>query len=328
MALPGMIENTNRDPPLSMKCHKLLLFQVAMAVVWIWIWLSLTGCATSRKDRVPNWWAHPHKHDEWHLYFTAEGRSTLSYENARHKAQDAMRSELRTYMLADVMASDLDYEKAIHNALMSPEFDTLYANVEGKEGDTYTVWLMGRYPIPDYHRFREQFGSEQKTGAAQQAFGGQVVVIYSCISSNGNVSIDLASARELNQWLVKNDIQTMVASKSLPEKSVAFDSMSAKRIAMAFDRRKANVVFATMLNIHSNRTGLKVKIPGSSEVVEALDATLSYCIIRTSDGRILATDSTSGYSSDRSNMFNVILTHQRHLPRYAPEIAKSLGTYK
>jgi hypothetical protein len=308
-----------------MKRQNSPFFKVAMAIGGIWIWLGLIGCATPRNDQVPDWWTNPHKHDEWHLYFTAEGRSTSSYEDARRKAQEVMRSELKTLMMAEVDASNLDYERAIRGALISPEFNTLHGNVEGKVGGTYTVWLMGRYPIQEYNRFRDQFGSEQKTGVGQQAFGGQVVGIYSCISSNGKVSADPEGTRALTQWLVKNGVHTTTASKSLPRKDVAFDSQGAKRIAEAFKSRKADVVFATLLDVDSSKTGAKVGIPGSSEVVDALDATLSYCIIRTSDGRILATDRTTGYSSDRASMLNVVLTHQRHLPSHAPEIANDLG---
>ena len=311
-----------------MKWHKSLLFTVAMAVGWIWIWLGMIGCATPRNEQLPDWWVNPHKHDEWHLYFTAEGRSPLSYEDARHKAQETIRSELRKYMMSDVVASDLDYETEIRDALMSPEFDTLYGNVEGKVGTTYTVWLMGRYPTQDYNHFRDRFGSEQKTGVARRAFDGRVVGIYSCISSNGKVSADPEGTSALTQWLVKNGVHTTTASKSLLRKNVAFDNQGAKRIAGAFNSRKVDVVFATMLDVDSSRTGAKVGTPGSSEAVDALDARLSYCIIRTTDGCILATDRTTGYSSDRANMLNVILTHQRHLPSHAPDIAKGLGVGK
>lgn len=311
-----------------MKWHNHPLFKATLAGSWIFIWLGLIGCATLRDDPAPDWWANPHKHDEWHLYFTAEGRSPISHEDARRLAQETMGLELRKMLMADMEASNLDYETAIRDTLMSPEFDSLYGNVEGMVGGTYAVWLMGRYPLRDYNRFRGRFGSEQKTGVAQQAFGGRVVGVYARMSSSGIASEDPVGTKALTQWLVKNDIQTVAVSHPLPDMCVAFDHDGARRIAKAFAGRKVDVVFATRLDLDASKTGVKVGIPASSEVADALDATLTYCIIRTSDGCILATDHTTGYSRDRANMLNVILTHPRHLPSRAADIANGLGAEK
>ena len=308
-----------------MKWKKIFTCKVAALVGCLWIWFGATGCASTRQAQLPDWWARPHKHDDWHLYFTAEGISNLSYEDARRAAREIIRAELKEYLLVGLEASDLGYEKAVQNALTSPEFDTSYADEEGKVGNTFYVWVMGRYPVRDYNCFRDRFSDASKLQVAQEAFGGRTVGVYSFIRTNGKDSIDFEGRRKVNDWLVENGIQVAMANKLLTGRPVEFDVRGAKRMANAFLALQADVVLATQLDVDTAKTGTQIKVSESNEIVDTLDAKMTYLVVRTSDGLILAAGSTYGYSDDRSQLVNVILTHRRHLPSHAQAISKGLG---
>jgi hypothetical protein len=79
------------------------------------------------------------------------------------------------------------------------------------------------------------------------------------------------------------------------------------------------------MDVDSSRTGKKIDIPFSNAKGDALDAYLRYTVVRVADSKVLAADMTSGYSSNPAHMLTVIFTHQRHLPKYAVQVANGLS---
>ncbi len=385
-------------------CCVMWIFTLSVGII-----MGLSGCNSARSSQIPSWWNNPHQHDEMYLYFTAEGTSAKSYEDARKMAQESVKSKLVEYILSDIVSSEshhlLSAELTLHG------LDTSYGDDEGRVGGIFHVWLMGRYPIAEYKMVRMRLEKGQKLlevwGKAQSAvnrqqykeaeilllsvikhydsalrvsfdleevklalagtylkqdkglkarhwivdvqnstqmsiwrnranelfsqlpaislkdaFDGQGVGIYACIRSNGEIAIDADLMRELEVRLAKDGMQTSNCLKIVP--TSGFDHAAFASIAESLATQNATVAFVLLLDIDPSKTGAKVPIPGTDATTDALDAKLTYFIVRTVDGHVLASDSTLGLSSAKAGMVNTILTHRRHLPNYAPVIADGL----
>lgn len=382
------------------------------AIGWAVALIGLSGCISTRDSQVPSWWANPHKHDDWYLYFTAEGISAKSYEDARLVARESIKSKLVEYILTDMGATNSHCQCA--NVLALHELDTSYGDNEGWVGGTYHVWLMGRYPVSEYVPIRDRIEKGQKLEKAwaktqsainrqqydeaedlsqaiiaeydnilcapfdleavklalagvymqqgrglkarhwitdvqkctqdrtwriranelfaqlpeispRDAFEGHMVGISCWTRTDRKIESDLLLEQELHDRLVQSGIQTVVRSKPIPDGRCVFDDAAIKRIAEAFEIEKAEVVFLLILDTDYVSPEVQNGILGTNTAAEALDAKLTYFVVRTTDGLVLASDSTVGFSRARAAMLNTILTHRRHLPSYASAIAKNLG---
>lgn len=383
---------------------------IFLAILTGWLCAGVTGCQSTRSSQVPSWWDRPHKHDAQHLYFTAEGISTRTYEDARQEAREMLRTKLTEYILSDMASTS-----PIGNG--GPEFslkelDASYGDEEGRIGRAYHVWLMGRYPVEEYNLIRDRLEKGKKLGevwekaqsaanrqqfseaerllqgiiqrydsalrvsfdleevklalasvylkqgrglkarqwivdvqnstqvsiwriranelfnqlpaiSLKDAFEGKRIGIYACVRSNGETEFDLGLTQEIEVRLAKDGMRTSDCSKLKPPQR--FDNKSVAQMARAIGAQKADVAFVILLDIDTSKTGAKVSIPGTAATTMAMDAKMTYFVVRLSDGLVMASDSTSGLSSAKAGMVNAILTHRRHLPNYAPVIAAGLG---
>jgi len=158
----------------------------------------------------------------------------------------------------------------------------------------------------------------------KDAFEGRTVALYCCARREGKTAIDEGLTQELNGRLAKDALRT-VAIHELVHGGDSFDDASLKRIASACAPQRADAVLVLLLDVNTAKTGAKIEIPGTSDTTDALDAKLTYFVIRVSDGLVLGSDSTVGFSNAGTGMLNTILTHRRHLPKFAPAIADGLA---
>lgn len=159
------------------------------------------------------------------------------------------------------------------------------------------------------------------------AFDGQTVGIYSATKKDGPVTFDSGLAQELSARLAQHGIQTVLPQQSVIGSKQIIDTEATERVVSMLQSLSADVVILLLLEVDSSKTGKKVRIPGSTSYVNELDARLTYWIIRASDGLLLASDSTSGFSHSPRRLLTTVLTHRRHLPQHAPAIAEGLGVY-
>jgi hypothetical protein len=158
----------------------------------------------------------------------------------------------------------------------------------------------------------------------RDAFEGQTVGIYCGKRKDGQFSINLDLIQELNARLAKDGIRALAVRELFQAGGSAIDDSAIKRIAANVHNQKADVLLLVLCDIDSAKTGKKIDIPGSTAQTDAYDARLTYWVVRTHDSRVLASDSTVGFSNTPAGMLNTILTHRRHLPSYAPTIAEAL----
>ena len=125
--------------------------------------------------------------------------------------------------------------------------------------------------------------------------------------------------------LAKERVETLPLFRINAEGRDPFDGATIRDWASAARSQGADALFLILLDVDSSRTGQKIDIPFSNAKGDALDAQLRYSIVRAADGKVLAADMTSGYASNPSHMLTVILTHQRHLPKYAAQVASGLS---
>jgi len=157
------------------------------------------------------------------------------------------------------------------------------------------------------------------------AFDGLAVGIYCGTRKDGVLSFDSDLAQVLNTRLAQHGIRTVLARQSALANTQVIDDEASKRVAEMLRAQSADVVFLLLLDVDSSKTGRKISIPGSDSQTDALDARLTYWIVRVSDGQILVSDTTPGFSHSLAGMLNTVLTHRRHLPSHAPAIAEGLG---
>jgi hypothetical protein len=124
---------------------------------------------------------------------------------------------------------------------------------------------------------------------------------------------------------LKEQVKTVQSPAGLAVGNDLFDTGATKVFSNAFTPLHADGVLVVVLDVDTSKTGTKVGLPFSNDTVDAMDAVLRYMVIRVSDGAVLASDSTPGYSTNGSYLMTVILTHPRHLPKYAPVIADGLA---
>lgn len=382
---------------------------VGIALLSVWLVAAVSGCQSTRNSQVPDWWDNPHQHDDQNLYFTAEGISSRSYEDARQQARGVLRTKLAEYIFADTEYSAVNGDSKTEVALR--ELDASYGDEEGRIGGRYHVWLMGRYPRAQYEVIRmrldkarelsraweqaqsainrEQYGEAEKLLLAtigqydtalqvpfdleevklalagsylkqernlkarhwivdvqsgtqdpawrfrannmlaqlppfslKDAFEGQRVGLYACVRTEGEISIDQELVSLLETRMAMSAIQTHVCSNQIA--ALRFDEGSLKQISTVLAAQNVDAAFVLVLDIDASKSGAQVDIPETNGLAYAPDAKLTYFVIRTSDGRILASDSTLGLSGAKRGMVNTILTHRRHLPTHAQTIADGL----
>lgn len=179
--------------------------------------------------------------------------------------------------------------------------------------------------LPTWRSRADVLGGQVPPVSLCDAFDGQMVGIYCGRRADGVLLFDTALAQALNTRLVQQGVRTVLARGSELADIQIIDAEAARRVAGKFRSVSADVLFLLMLDIDSSRTGAKINIPGSSSQTDALDARLTYWIIGVSDGQILVSDTTRGFSHLPEGMLNTVLTHRRHLPSHASAIAEGLG---
>ena len=380
--------------------------------------LALAGCVSPDAETFrPTWWDNPHKHDSEFLYFKAEGQSAVSLEQARQEALKEVKAHVAEYICDEVKVQRDDSElRAVFKSKSMAELRgvEVFDESDARSGGSWTVWMLGRYPRPEYNRVRQKMErgthlehlwkeaqaavnmqkeesaeklllevihtydqalnmsfaveaaklelagvyvkqnrsmkARQWTGdvqnsatdgvwrrradeliaklpvlSARDAFDGKTVGVYCSVRKDGVATPDLSLAQELNARLLKEQVKTVQAPDGgMPGRDL-FDTGAAKMFSDAFAPLHADAVLVVVLDVDTRKTGTKVAIPFSNEQVDALDAALRYLVIRVSDGVILASDSTSGYSTNGAYLMSVMMTHPRHLPKYAPLIAAGLA---
>lgn len=392
-----------------------------MPEVCLWtavVCLALAGCVSPDAETFrPTWWDNPHKHDAEYLYFKAEGRSTVGLEKARQETLKEVKAQVAEYICDEVKVQRDDSElRAVFKSKSMAELRgvEVFDESDTRSGGSWTVWMLGRYPRPEYNRIRQKMeigthlehlwreaqsavnmqeessaeklllevihtydqalnvsfaleavklqlagvyvkqnrcmkarqwiGDVQSSAAdgiwrrraddliaklpvptVRDAFDGKTVGIYCSVRKDGVASPDLSLAQELNALLLKEQVKTVQSPDSGMLGRDLFDTGAARVFSDAFAPLHADAVLVVVLDVDTRKTGTKVAIPFSNEKVDALDAALRYLVIRVSDGVVLASDSTSGYSTNGTYLMTVILTHPRHLPKYAPLIATGLA---
>lgn len=370
----------------------------------------LPGCQAPRSSQIPSWWQDPHRHDNQHLYFKAEGVSSRSYEQARAEAREILRGKLSKFILDDLADARLSPDGL--NAFPLQELDVSFGDEEGRIGGYYHVWLLGLFPRSEYDLIRQRLEKGRTLGRAwakaqsalnreqaaeaekwllaiikaydsalrpsfaaeevklalaglylgqrrglkarqwiedvqasttdsawraranellgqvpevslKDAFEDKRVGIYCCARTDGKMATDPLLAQELETRLAKDGVLTVGHSGLIPAATDSLDAMSLKRIAATLRAQKADVAFVLVLDIDT--TGVPVKVPGAEIAVKPWGAKLTYHVVRTSDGKILASESTVGSANVRPGLVNAILTLPRHLPRHAAGIAEGLG---
>ncbi len=178
----------------------------------------------------------------------------------------------------------------------------------------------------DWRSRAEELAGQLPAFSLKDAFEGRTAGIYCCVREDGKFAIDSRLTQELNVRLVKAGVRTVALHDLIQTGRDGFDDAAMKRIAAVFMSQKADAALVILLDIDASKTGEQVEIPGTVDTADALDAKLSYFVIRVSDGLVLASDSTEGLSNARTGMLNTILTHRRHLPSHAPAIADGLNS--
>jgi hypothetical protein len=157
------------------------------------------------------------------------------------------------------------------------------------------------------------------------AFQGRKVALGCMVRRDGKSSPVPMFEQEFCARLAKERVETLPLFRINAEGRDPFDGATIRDWASAARSQGADALFLILLDVDSSRTGQKIDIPFSNAKGDALDAQLRYSIVRAADGKVLAADMTSGYASNPSHMLTVILTHQRHLPKYAAQVASGLS---
>jgi hypothetical protein len=161
--------------------------------------------------------------------------------------------------------------------------------------------------------------------SVRDAFDGRTIAVYCCARSTGQFSIDMNLAGALTAGLIKESVQTITLHDLVQTGRDGIDDAALGLIACSVEPKKADAVFIVLLDIDKAKSGTQVQIPGTHSEADVFDARLTYYVVRTPDGRVLATGSTVGMATSIEGMVSTILTNRHHLPSHAPDIAEALG---
>lgn len=158
---------------------------------------------------------------------------------------------------------------------------------------------------------------------AREAFGDRLVGLSGWARRGGRIEAEGSLVGELNGRLAKYGVRTVScdAGGSVPG---ALDAAAITSIAAGMAQQDAAAGLIVCLEVDPDRTGTTVQVPGGSPV-EALDAKLSYWVVRVPDGAVLAAGAAAGFSRDVGAMVWEIVTYRDWLPAQAPAIAAGLG---
>jgi hypothetical protein len=159
----------------------------------------------------------------------------------------------------------------------------------------------------------------------RDAFQGKKVALGCCVRKDGKPAPDLVFEQEFRARLAKERVETVPLGGFHSEERDPFDIATIQDWASVARDQGADALFLILMDVDSSRTGKKIDIPFSNAKGDALDAYLRYTVVRVADSKVLAADMTSGYSSNPAHMLTVIFTHQRHLPKYAVQVANGLS---
>ncbi len=171
----------------------------------------------------------------------------------------------------------------------------------------------------------DELFAQLKPVSVRDAFEGKTVGIYCVALTQGQPHLDPESTRRLGERLATSEIRTMAVRALMHSGGGGMDMETAESVAKTL-APQADVLLALCHEVDRDKTGRQMSIPFTDATAELPDAVLSYWVVRTADGQLLATGSTQGWSRDGvGGMLNAILTHRDHLPKQAPKIAEGLG---
>lgn len=247
------------------------------------------------------------------------------------KAQSAANRQQTTEAERALLGIIQSYDKALRTSFeleaVKLELAALYLKQNrGLKARQWIADVQKTTVQTEWRKRADVLASQLPPVSLRDAFEGQSVGIYCCTRKDGQLSMNLDLIQELTARLAKDGIQTVAVRELVQTGRNAIDDSAIKRIAATVHNQKADVLLLVLCDIDSTKTGKKVDIPGSTAQTGAYDARLTYWVIRTLNSRVLASDSTVGFSGTPAGMLNIILTHRRHLPGYAPAIAEGLSS--
>ena len=133
---------------------------VGKPLVWMMLFAFLSGCSTTNRitENQPDWWSNPQQHGTEFLFFKAMGESPVSMEEARRQAMISVQRQVADYIMTEVSVvtnagiRPTDLERVIQLS----EVTTMGHPHDAKIGSRWYVWVLGRYPVPEYQRIRKR----------------------------------------------------------------------------------------------------------------------------------------------------------------------------
>ena len=251
------------------------------------------------------------------------GEAWAAAQSAIHRGQSA---EAEKLLLAIIQA----YDQALRPSFAVEEAKLALAGIylgqrRGLRARQWLADVQGSTTDPVWRTRAGELLNQVPGISLKDAFEDKKVGIYCCARTDGQMAADPLLAQELEGRLAKEGVLAVVRSGLIPAATGSFDGAVLKQIAAKLGAQGADVVLVLSLDIDTTKTGVQVAIPGTEATTDAMDAKLVYYVVRASDGQLLASDSTKGFSNARPGLLNVILTHPRHLPNHAAAIAAGLG---
>jgi hypothetical protein len=122
--------------------------------------LIAAGCATTSSlvSQQPDWWDTARQHDHEYLFFKALGESSVSMEDARQKAMRSVQQQVTEYVLAEVKTSGETGASVsdVESLVQLSEVTAQGHPHDAKIGSKWYVWVLGRYPVPEYQEIRRR----------------------------------------------------------------------------------------------------------------------------------------------------------------------------
>lgn len=159
---------------------------------------------------------------------------------------------------------------------------------------------------------------------ARDAFEGKSVALYCFTQKEGMVEQDIRLEQSFNAHFLRSGVKAAPITTVVPPVHGLQDEPWCVKAASAANTVSADAVLAVLLVIDTKKTGQMVDIPFSNAKMPALDARVTYAVIRVEDNVIITGGSTSGISDNIDALVNVIMTHRDHLPQKAIAINQAL----
>lgn len=157
----------------------------------------------------------------------------------------------------------------------------------------------------------------------KEAFADKTVSVVCYRGDDSGYALNADLATLLNNRLSAEGVRVTGVRASLQENVTLIDSTAITAMSSTLHSEDIDVMIVVKLTVDGSKTGQKQQVYGVSK--DVFDSRLNYWVVRVSDGSVLATDQTIGYSTKIDSMLHVMTTHRRHLPMYAAVIADSIN---